>query len=164
MPCRTDILKRNVRVILDNIRSAHNVGSIFRTADGAGVEKIYLVGTTPSPCDRFGREVPEIKKTSLGATEFVEWEWITDEAVPALTDTLTQTGFYIVAVEQHKNAVSLYDFTAPEKVCYIFGNEVNGVGKDLLASADQIVEIPMRGSKESLNVSVTAGILLFKNG
>ncbi len=159
----SDFMRQKI-VILDNIRSAHNVGSIFRTADGAGVEKIYLIGTTPAPFDRFGREVPEIKKTSLGATEFVEWEHVDDRAAPVLIDRLSDEGFAIVAIEQSNKSISLHDFVPPPKVAYVFGNEVEGVGEGWLNAADPIVEIPMNGQKESLNVSVTAGIVLFKNG
>lgn len=148
--------------MLDNIRSAHNVGSIFRTADGAGVEKLYLVGTTPTPIDRFGREVPEIKKTSLGASNMVPWEYIDNDSIADAVNKLKADGFKIVAVEQTKDSISLGDFSPPELVCYVFGNEVDGVGESILALSDQVVEIPMKGQKESLNVSVTAGIVLFK--
>lgn len=151
-------------MILDNIRSAHNVGSIFRTADGAGVGKIYLLGYTPTPVDRFGREQPEIAKTSLGASREVEWEQVENGGGPALLARLKAEGFTVIAVEQTPNSIHLDDFSVPAKVCYIFGNEVDGVSKELLDLADGVVEIPMRGSKESLNVSVAAGIVLFKNG
>lgn len=155
-------------VILDNIRSAHNVGSVFRTADGAGVEKIYLVGPTPTPIDRFGRPQPEIKKTSLGASESVLSEHIGDRNTKSTTEALVlieqlkKDGFVVVAVEQTSTSVSLYDFTVPDKVAYIFGAEVEGVQSALIAAADQLLEIPMQGMKESLNVSVTAGIVLFR--
>ena len=149
-------------VILDNIRSAHNVGSIFRTADGAGVSKIYLVGYTPTPRDRFGRVSPEISKTSLGAIETVGWEHIDNEAVPVLLTRLRSEGFQIVAIEQTPRSIFLQDFVLPEKVVYVFGNEIDGVSTAFLEAVDTVVEIPMHGSKESLNVSVTAGIVLFK--
>lgn len=149
-------------LILDNIRSAHNVGSIFRTADGAGAEKIFLVGVTPCPVDRFGRTQPEIAKTSLGAAGTVPWEYVADEDVMIMINELKATGITIVAVEQTETAVSLDEFKVPEKVAYILGNEIDGVSKALLEAADVIVEIPMKGEKESLNVSVTAGIVLFK--
>ncbi|MCB9818864.1 TrmH family RNA methyltransferase [Candidatus Nomurabacteria bacterium] len=156
-------MKKTV-IILDNIRSAHNVGSAFRTADGAGVEKIYLLGTTASPRDRFGREVAEIKKTSLGASEMVPWEHIDNENTDALLTKLQSEGFELVAVEQTPTSTSLYDFTPSEKTCYIFGNEIDGVGQSILDKIDKAIEIPMKGQKESLNVSVTVGIVLFKNG
>ena len=156
------------QIILDNIRSAHNVGSIFRSSDGAGVEKIYLVGPTPTPVDRFGRPQPEIVKTSLGASESLAWEHVGDagsESVAQSLSLITQLkaeGFSIVAVEQSVNSVSFYDFEVPEKVVYIMGAEVEGVHQELIDAADVVVEIPMIGMKESLNVSVTAGIVLFK--
>ena len=156
------------RIILDNIRSAHNVGSIFRSSDGAGVEKIYLVGPTPTPIDRFGRAQPEIVKTSLGASESIPWEHVgeTDsESVQesiALITQLKQEGFNIVAVEQSSKSISSYDFKIPEKVVYIVGAEVEGVHQEIIDVADVVVEIPMAGVKESLNVSVTAGIILFQ--
>ncbi len=154
-------------VILDNIRSAHNVGSVFRSSDGVGVDKIYLVGPTPTPIDRFGRVQPEIKKTSLGASESVPWEHVgeagsrsTDEAV-GLIGRLKSDGYKVVAVEQVEGSVSLYDFEVPKKVAYVLGAEVDGVQPEVVAAADKVMEIPMAGMKESLNVSVTAGIVLF---
>ena len=154
-------------VVLDNIRSAHNVGSIFRTADGAGVKKLYLVGPTPTPIDRFGRIKPEIKKTSLGASESVEWEHIGESTSQSTTtavellNKLKSEGFIIVVVEQTADSILLKDFVVPDKVAYVLGAEVEGVQPDLIKVADQVVEIPMQGQKESLNVSVTAGIILF---
>lgn len=148
-------------IILDNIRSAHNVGSIFRTADGAGASKIYLLGYTPTPIDRFGRESKELAKTSLGAVSSIKWEHLENEAVPELVVQLKSEGYEIVAVEQSPKAVAFEDFKRASKTCFILGNEVDGVGDKLLALADKIVEIPMAGAKESLNVSVAAGIILF---
>lgn len=149
-------------LIIDNVRSAHNVGSFFRTSDGAGVSRIILVGYTPAPQDRFGRVQNEIAKTSLGASAMVPWEQQeTRDAIKKRIEELKKEGFTIVAVEQTDTAVSLYDFKVPNKVAYILGNEIEGVGEDLLAVADGAVEIPMAGKKESLNVGVTAGIILF---
>ena len=155
-------------LFIDNVRSAHNVGSMFRSSDGAGVSKIYLLGTTPTPIDRFGRIQNEIAKTSLGATESVQWEYVgtpenvsTKDALACL-QRLREDGYFIVAVEQSKNSTSMYDFKVPEKVVYIVGAEVEGVQTELQQFADQVVEIPMKGMKESLNVSVTAGIVLFQ--
>lgn len=156
------------RVILYNIRSAHNVGSIFRTSDGAGVERLYLVGPTPTPIDRFGRTQPEIKKTSLGASESVAWEHVGDATSESIDETiqliseLQAEGFVVVAVEQITTAVSLSDFLVPEKVAYVLGHEVDGVPDAVIKHCDAAVEIPMHGQKESLNVSVTAGVVLFK--
>ncbi len=149
-------------VILDNIRSAHNVGSIFRTSDGAGVSKIFLVGVTPCPVDRFGRSQPEIAKTSLGAADIVPWEQVSNDDSVLLVRRLRGEGVTVAAVEQTSNSVALDDFQAPENVAYILGNEVDGVSEALLKESDMVVEIPMVGEKESLNVSVAAGIVLFK--
>jgi len=156
------------QIILDNIRSAHNVGSIFRSSDGAGVEKIYLVGPTPTPVDRFGRSQPEIVKTSLGASESIPWEHVgsadsesVEEAL-SLIASLKKDGFAIVVVEQAPDSISLYDFEVPQKVVYVMGAEVEGVHQEIIEVADVVVEIPMLGVKESLNVSVTAGIVLFR--
>lgn len=148
-------------VILDNIRSAHNVGSIFRTADGAGVSKIFLVGVTPCPVDRFGRTQSEIAKTSLGAAEIVPWQHVSDEEAILLLGRLRREGVKVVAVEQAPHSVSLDEFSVPKNVAYIFGNEVDGVSSGLLQESQQVLEIPMAGEKESLNVSVAAGIVLF---
>lgn len=148
-------------LILDNIRSAHNVGSIFRTADGAGVEKIYLYGYTPAPVDRFGREQAEIKKTSLGAANFVEWETVSEQYEVTLAEKLKLAGYEIIVVEQVSGAVEIGDWKQPEKVAYVLGNEVDGVSEEWLTLCDQVIEIKMLGEKESLNVSVTAGIVLF---
>ena len=147
-------------VILHNIRSSHNVGAIFRSADGAGVAKIFLTGYTPAPLDRFGRPVGEIVKTSLGASMMVPWVQAVD--IVSVISELKATGVTVVAIEQAESSVSLFDFVPPENVAYIFGNEITGVTPDELALCDQIVEIPMLGEKESLNVSVTAGIVLFQ--
>jgi len=149
-------------LIIDNVRSAHNVGSMFRTSDGAGVSKILLVGYTPAPVDRFGRVQPEITKTSLGASAMIPWEQ--KEQGSEILDyigLLKQEGFTIVAVEQTEKSISLYDFVVPNKVAYIVGNEIDGVSQELLTVSDTVVEIPMLGEKESLNVGVAAGIILF---
>jgi tRNA G18 (ribose-2'-O)-methylase SpoU len=150
------------RIYLDSIRSTHNVGSIFRTADGAGVEHIYLGGYTPAPKDRFGRIRADIAKTSLSATESVAWEAVESEAAAIdMLKHLQSEGWRVVAIEQTATAQSLYEFHVPEQVVYIVGNEIDGVSATLLALADEIVELPMLGQKESLNVSVTAGIVLY---
>lgn len=144
------------------------MGSIFRTSDGAGVEHLYLVGTTPLPIDRFGREVAEIKKTSLGASESILWEHVGEATSESLDETLAlinelqADGWTVVAIEQGEESISYYDFFVPEKVVYVLGHEVDGVPEAIIKVCDQILEIPMAGMKESLNVSVTAGIVLFK--
>jgi len=147
-------------LVLHNIRSVHNVGSIFRTADAAGVSKIILSGYTPAPLDRFLRERRDFAKVSLGAEKTVPWS-ATAQLAPALRK-LKKEGFYIIALEQDARATSLFNFRPPqEKIALVLGNEVRGISKTSLRYADKIVEIPMRGTKESLNVSVAAGIALF---
>jgi len=146
-------------LILENIRSAYNVGAIFRTADGAGVSKLFLVGYTPAPVDRFGRVQPEIQKTSLGASHEILWEH--QPTVEGVLERLKEEGVQVVAVEQASDAIPLKEFSVPEKVAYIFGNEIDGVSESARQRADMIVEIPMLGTKESLNVSVAAGIVLY---
>ena len=150
---------RRTYVILHNIRSAHNVGSVFRTADGAGVAKIFLTGYTPAPFDRFGRERAEITKTSLGATHTVPHESLTD--VHALIAQLKQDGVRIVAIEQTERAVDYRTVEETGDVAFVFGNEITGVERDVLDVCDEHLMLPMAGSKESLNVSVCAGIVLF---
>jgi 23S rRNA (guanosine2251-2'-O)-methyltransferase len=150
-------------LVLDNIRSAHNVGSLFRTADGAGVSKIFLVGYTPTPIDRFGRVQPEIEKTSLGASHTVAWESNTDAEIVTSLQELKQQGFEIVALEQTTQAEDISTFSAPSRVVYILGNEIDGVCESLLSLATKHVFIPMHGVKESLNVSVAGGVILFWN-
>lgn len=146
-------------IILEDIRSAYNVGAIFRTADAAGVTKIFLVGYTPTPIDRFGRPQGEIKKTSLGASETMAWEQVS--TTREVIERLRLEGVIVAAVELAPGSVSLKGFQEPEQIAYIVGNEVTGVSEEALASADVIVELPMLGKKESLNVSVTAGIVLY---
>jgi tRNA G18 (ribose-2'-O)-methylase SpoU len=146
-------------LLLDNIRSVHNVGSIFRTAEGVGVEKIYCLGTTPVPIDRFHRKRNDFAKVSLGAEELVPWEHVKDGA--ALIKKLKRAKFKIVALEQSKNSINYKKVKTSPKILVILGNEVGGVSKSLLRSADVVAEIPMKGKKESLNVSVSAGVFLF---
>lgn len=146
-------------LVLLNIRSSENVGSIFRTADAAGVSKIFLAGYTPAPVDRFKRANTKLAKAALGAEEFVPWESAPD--AEALIERLKTEGWRVVAVEQDARSVSYDDFKKGERTAFILGNEVEGVPKEILNACDAIVEIPMRGKKESLNVSVAAGIVLF---
>ena len=146
-------------VILHNIRSHYNVGAIFRTCDGAGVAKVYLSGYTPTPTDRFGRTVPEIHKTALGAETIIPWEASDD--LPALILKLQAEGIVVVAVEQSLIAIKLPDYQIKTKTAFIFGSETEGITADILDLVDEILELPMLGEKESLNVSVTAGIVLY---
>lgn len=149
-------------LVLDNMRSAHNVGSLFRTADAAGVERILLCGYTPAPIDRFGRVQKEIEKTSLDASKSVPYEELHEEAsVFMRIEVLKRDGFTIAAIEQAPNAHEVSTFDVPDKVAYILGNEIDGVSPALLARVDVTLQIPMLGKKESLNVSVAGGIVLF---
>ena len=146
-------------LILENIRSAHNVGAMFRTADGAGVDKIFLVGYTPTPIDRFGRPQSEIIKTSLGACDTIPWEQV--KTVDEIINQLQQEGFVVAAVELHDKAISLGAFELPEQVVYIVGNEVTGVEESTIEQSDVVIQLPMLGQKESLNVATTAGIVMY---
>ncbi|TSC68698.1 MAG: rRNA methylase [Parcubacteria group bacterium Gr01-1014_56] len=148
-------------LILHNIRSVHNVGSIFRTADAAGVTKIILSGYTPLPIDRFGMPRKDFAKVSLGAEKTIPW--VQTKTLVSAIRQLKKEKYYIVAVEQDKKSVSLFDFKPPKNkpLALVLGNEVRGLSKPALALCDKIVEIPMRGKKESLNVSVAAGIAIF---
>ena len=148
-----------VVLILHNVRSAHNVGSILRTAEGAGVSKVYLTGYTPALTDRFGRMRMDIAKASLGAEHLMVVEHVAN--VSPLINQLKQEGFHMVAVEQDSRARSFKIFTPRAKTVYLFGNEVRGISKALRNQADAIIDIPMRGKKESLNVSVAVGVILF---
>lgn len=148
-----------IHLLLHNIRSTHNVGAIFRTADATKVSKIYLSGYTPTPIDRFGRARADISKASLGAEKTVAWESVED-VHKFLKDTKHE-GFHIYAIEQSKNSIDYKKIPKKEKILLIFGNEVDGVEQDILDLCDTIVEIPMHGQKESLNVSVAAGIILY---
>lgn len=148
--------------ILHNIRSLHNVGSMFRTADGVGVSKIYLTGYTPAPIDVFGKVRPEIAKTALGAEKTVAWEQKKD--ISKLIADLKKQGFLILALEQAKNSVP-YDqlkLKSGSKAALIVGNEVRGVAPGILKKCDKVLEIPMRGRKESLNVSTSFGIAIYQ--
>ncbi len=146
----------NLSLILDNIRSMENVGSIFRTADAAGVRKIYLCGITPKPPRK------EIDKAALGAVDFVEWEY--QDNLKNLIFNLKTKGITIVALEQDPRSIQYSEFSIHNsgRVAVIVGNEVDGISKEILDLCDTIVEIPMHGQKNSLNVAVAIGIALFK--
>ena len=151
--------KQNI-LILHDIRSVENVGAMFRTADAAGINKIYLTGYTPTPLDRFGRKRGDLAKSALGAEEFVLWEQ--KKSIFPLLTKLKRDGFQIIAIEQDKNSVDYKKVKLKEKNCFLVGTEVTGIPKNILEKCDIIAEIPMRGKKESLNVSVACGIVLFR--
>ncbi len=150
-------------VILHNIRSLYNVGSIFRTADAAGVEKIYLCGITPSPVDVFNKPRQQLTKVSLGAEHYVKWERV--KATSKLIDELKKENYKIFAVEQSKKSIPYFKLktkSSKPKTALILGNEIKGLPKSILKKADKILEIPMKGKKESLNVAVAFGIVVFR--
>ena len=142
-------------IVLDNVRSAHNVGSIFRTSDAFLIEKIMLCGICPVPPKN------EIRKTALGATESVDWQYFNDS-----TDCikgLKEKGYTIISIEQADNAIDLnnYSIEKSRKIALVFGNEVNGVSDKIINLSDDVVEIPQHGTKHSFNVSVSVGIVLW---
>lgn len=142
-----------ISILLHNIRSMHNVGSIFRTSDGAGVSKIYLTGYTPCPPRK------EIHKTALGAEEFIPWEYHVDPV--KLLKKLKKEGVGIVALEKNQRSQDISSYTSKKPTCLILGNEIDGVEESLLKLADQVLHIPMRGQKQSLNVSVAFGVAIY---
>jgi tRNA G18 (ribose-2'-O)-methylase SpoU len=152
--------QKDIFVVLHNIRSAYNVGNIFRTADGAGVTKIFLTGYTPAPTDSFGRQNNHIAKVALGAEKYVPWEY--NARISALLKQLRGQNVFIVAVEQAAGAIDYRELSLSFPTAFIFGNEVRGVSSAVLKRCDKIIEIPLCGKKESLNVAVAAGIVLFR--
>jgi 23S rRNA (guanosine2251-2'-O)-methyltransferase len=147
--------KTPIFIILDDIRSLHNIGSVFRTADAFLVEKIYLCGITATPPNK------EIHKTALGATESVSWEY--RKEVVEVIEEVKANGVKVYAIEQTEKAIMLDDFLPQngEKYALIFGNEVKGVSQQAINASDGVIEIPQLGSKHSLNISVSAGIVVW---
>ncbi|NCO44009.1 RNA methyltransferase [Candidatus Berkelbacteria bacterium] len=151
-------------LVLENIRSSHNVGSILRTADAVGASEVYLCGVTPAPIDRFGLPNTRLIKVSLGAETTVTWEhYISTKSAITL---LAKQGFTLIALEQSDNAI---EYTSQklsrfswEKSALILGEEVHGLTSDILSRVDMHIEIPMYGTKESLNVAVACGIALYR--
>ena len=152
--------KREVFVLLHNIRSAYNVGSIFRTADALGVSKIYLSGYSPTPLDKFGKARKDIAKVALGAEKSVAWQYVKNPK-KILTE-MKKEKFQIVVLEQAENSVDYKKVKIKYPVLFLVGNEVGGVEKSLLKECDIVAEIPIVGEKESLNVSVAFGVGLFE--
>lgn len=147
-------------LLLHNIRSAHNVGSLFRTADAAGISRIYLSGYTPTPSDRFGRPQKDIAKTALGAEKTIAWEY--GKNPREYIRAFKHSGGIVVGIEQDARAKDYRSFRAKGPVLFLLGNEVRGLSRELRSQCDTLLEIPMRGKKESLNVSVAAGVVLFQ--
>ncbi|WP_315103113.1 RNA methyltransferase [Capnocytophaga sputigena] len=143
-------------VILDNVRSLNNIGSVFRTCDAFLIEKIYLCGITATPPNK------EIHKTALGATDSVAWEYV--ENTLLLVEKLKEQDVYIISIEQAENSTMLNDFqpNGKQKYAIIFGNEVKGVEQEVVSASDEVIEIPQYGTKHSLNISVSAGIAIWE--
>ncbi len=146
-------------LLLHNIRSAHNVGSIFRTADASGVTQVILSGYSPRPIDRFGRPQKDISKTALGAEISIPWSYV--KTPTAIIRRLKKQGVHVVGIEQDARALDYRRFREDAPTLYMVGNEVRGLSHALRNLCDTLLEIPMHGKKESLNVSVAAGIVLF---
>jgi 23S rRNA (guanosine2251-2'-O)-methyltransferase len=147
--------KLPVIVVLDNVRSMHNIGSVFRTADGFAIEKLYLCGITAQPPHR------EIEKTALGATQSVEW--VHFETTLDAVASLKADGYRVIGIEQAAGSIMLntYKPMSSEKYALIFGNEVNGVSDEVMAQIDECIEIPQFGTKHSFNIVISAGIVLW---
>lgn len=147
--------KTPIIIILDNIRSLNNIGSVFRTADAFLIEKIYLCGITARPPHK------DIQKTALGATETVAWEYVEDTL--ELVTKLQREGKKVYAIEQAENAVMLDEFEPlkDQTSAVIFGNEVKGVQQEVVSASDAVIEIPQLGSKHSLNISVSTGVVVW---
>ncbi|MBS1491154.1 MAG: RNA methyltransferase [Bacteroidetes bacterium] len=147
--------KMPVSILLDHVRSLHNVGSVFRTADAFRAEKIYLTGITGTPPNR------EIHKTALGATESVAWEYAENPA--AVLAKLKSEGYEILLIEQTTESIPLQrlELSDKKKYCIVFGNEVQGISEESMALGDRAIEIPQAGTKHSLNISVCVGVVLW---
>jgi len=147
--------KTPIIVILDNVRSLNNIGSVFRSADAFLIQKIYLCGITAKPPHK------DIQKTALGATETVTWEYVKDTI--SLVEKLKSDGIKVYSIEQAEGTVMLNDFTpeANQTTAVVFGNEVKGVQQKVVSESDGVIEIPQLGSKHSLNISVSTGVVLW---
>jgi tRNA G18 (ribose-2'-O)-methylase SpoU len=148
--------------VLDNLRSVHNVGSIFRTANAVGLDSVILCGTTPTPLDKKGEKRKDFAKVALGAEETLSWSYY--ENVTDAVRYLKGHGFYIIALEQSESAVDYKNITVEfqSDVAFVIGNEVEGISREVLMLCDVIAEIPMLGSKESLNVTIAFGIGVYR--
>lgn len=158
---------RKIVVIAHNIRSTHNIGSLLRTADGLGIECVYLTGYTPFPLSPSDKRLPhlakkingQIAKTALGAEKSMPWQHF--DNIESLTRKLKAQNYQIVALEQTKKSITLPRFKPPNKIALIIGREVEGIEPDIIKLAGQCVEIPMLGSKESLNVVQATAIAMY---
>ena len=146
--------------ILHNIRSVYNVGAIFRTCDAVGIDCVVLSGHTPTPIDRFGRARADLHKAAVGAEQFVAWEK-TDDVLGYIQEK-KRTNFEIIALEQSKKSLDYKKINPRDDCVVVLGSETDGVDPEILDLADTVAEIPMRGKKESLNVSVATGVALYR--
>jgi tRNA G18 (ribose-2'-O)-methylase SpoU len=153
-------LDKALIAVVHNVRSLHNVGSIFRTADSAGISKLYLTGYTPSPVDEMGRLRVEVSKTALGAESIVPWEH--KKNISPLLASLKKDGVKLIALENSKGATDYKKFKLMGTGALILGNEVRGLTPSLIKKVDEVISIPMKGSKESLNVAVAFGIAAYQ--
>ena len=150
------VTKTPLIVVLDNIRSLNNIGSVFRTSDAFRIEKIYLCGITATPPHK------DIQKTALGSTESVDWDYT--ESTLELVKKLQSKDIQVLSIEQAENATMLNNFTPKPNTTYalVFGNEVKGVSQEVVSLSDQVIEIPQYGTKHSLNISVSCGVVLWE--
>lgn len=149
---------RKLFLVLPDIRSAQNVGAMFRTADAFGVSHIFIIGYTPAPIDRFGRARSDIAKSALGAEKTIPWSQ--HESLMEVIEQLKKQNVKVVAIEQSPRSIDYRTLPTDTSVAIVMGNEVEGLSEDILNHVDMIAEIPMKGMKESLNVSVACGIIL----
>lgn len=148
--------------VLDNIRSVYNVGSIFRTCNAVGIERVILCGITPTPLDRKGRHRSDFAKVALGAEDRVLWEYC--ETTDAALQKLKEEDFHIIAIEQDKKSIDYKSVSIKGKkdLAFVIGTEVEGMKKETLKQCDIVAEIPMLGTKESLNVTIAFGIAVYR--
>jgi len=147
-------------LVLHNIRAAQNVGAMFRTSEAIGIDKIILSGYSATPLDRFGRIEKKIAKSALGAENNVEWEQVED--IYKTLQELKEKGFHIASIEQAPDSIDYKSYEPTDKQIIVMGNEVGGVEKQLLDLSDSVLELPMKGAKESLNVATCCGIVLYR--
>lgn len=148
--------------ILDNLRSVYNVGSIFRTCNAVGIDAIYLCGTTPTPLDKKGLRRSDFAKVALGAEDTVAWEYC--ESTVECVKKLKEEGYYVCSLEQDTHSIDYkeVDVVGKDYIAFVIGNEVDGITRDVLDMSDTTVEIPMLGTKESLNVTIAFGVAVYR--
>lgn len=154
------MIGRQKYLVLDNIRSSYNVGAIFRTADAVGIDKIFLTGVTPCPVDKFNRTSNRIAKSALGSEQTVSWEY--KKTISSVLKKLAGGSVQIIALEQAPNSIDYKKIKLNQSWALVLGEETKGLPRTVLGKCNVIAEIPMKGSKESLNVAVAAGVALFE--